>query len=166
MFTSSKPSILLVLYIFCFHEEPCFWHCCIFIIIMAILVLFWFQGPRDPYACAYGFFKRLDCLEVFPLSHFHDHHDFGFDAKLKTSKCLTFIDLTFSSLLSWFRIQRHWCKWFFCWRFIIYYVVIRVYVLCITRWLWWVVMLLQNIQQFWIATIHNVLFKTMTIDVQ
>jgi hypothetical protein len=49
---------------------------------------FWikFKGLRDPYACAYGFFKRLDCLEAFPLSHFHDHHDFGFDAKLKNLK--------------------------------------------------------------------------------
>lgn len=122
---------------------------------------FWieFKGPRDPYACAYGFFKRLDCLEVFPLSHFHDHHEFWFWCKTQNLKVFNIIDLTFSSLLSWFRIQRHLVQLIFCWRFIIYYVVICVYVLCITRWLWWVVMLLQNIQQFWIGTIHNVLLK-------
>lgn len=166
MFTSSKPSILLVLYIFCFHEEPCFWHCSIFIIIMAILVLDWIQRPS---------WSLCMCLWVFQ----------------ETRLSWGVSSLTFS-WSSWFWF---WCKtqnlkvFNVYWSHIFIIVVLvlnskalvqmifllKVYnllccnsCLCLVynKMIMIVVMLLQNIQQFWIGTIHNVLFKTMTIDVQ
>jgi hypothetical protein len=130
---SSKPSILLVLCILCFHEEPCFWHGCIFIAIMAILVLDWIQRPLWSLCMILWVFQETKLSWGISSLTFSWSSWFWFWCKTQNLKVFKVYWSHILIIVVLVSNSKALVQIIYFLRFIIYYVVIHVNVSCITR---------------------------------